>query len=343
MKPLLEVTGLSKHYPVRTKLWKFRNLVAADDVSLTVQAGETLAIVGESGSGKSTVGKCILRLEAPTSGHVVLDGQPISELSEVEVRSLRAQMQMVYQDPLESLNPRHKVGKLVAEPLLLHGIVSRKEVRKRVSELFHLVGLGSEHIDRYAHTLSGGQQQRVGIARALATSPKLLVLDEPTSALDVSVEAQILNLLQDLQRRMKLAFLLISHDLAVVSMLADRVAVMYLGQIVETGPTRDILASGYHPYSRALVSATPVDHPHQRKVRIALDGEPTSPIDPPQHCRLEPRCPFALPVCREQVADLKQAEERRFTRCIRFNREHVNGSWDPDASVQPGIAKPRAG
>ena len=331
-KPLLEVSKLGKRYPVRTALFRYRDLVAADDISLTLRAGETLALVGESGCGKSTVGRCILRLESPSGGRVLLGEQDVTDLRDSEMRRMRPHMQMVYQEPLDSLNPRHPVGKLVAEPLRLHGIVPRSQVRERVAELFHLVGLGGEHIGRYAHELSGGQQQRVGIARALATNPRLLILDEPTSALDVSVEAQILNLLRDLQKRLRLAYLFISHDLAVVSMLADRIAVMYLGQIVETGPTRDVLNNGYHPYTRALVSATPVDHPRQKKQRIMLEGEPTSPIDPPSHCRLAPRCPFVIPRCRQDDAELAPITPHRSTRCTRFQREHENGTWNAEAA-----------
>ncbi|MCY4461606.1 MAG: ATP-binding cassette domain-containing protein [Albidovulum sp.] len=327
--PLLDVAELGKRYPVRSGMFRYRELVAADKVSLTVSAGKTLALVGESGSGKSTVGRCILRLEKPSSGCVRLEGTDITQLPEPEVRKLRPQMQMVYQEPLESLNPRHPVGKLVAEPLLLHGIVPKPEIKRKVVELFRLVGLGEEHIDRYPHALSGGQQQRVGIARALASNPKLLILDEPTSALDVSVEAQILNLLKDLQKRFQLAYLFISHDLAVVSMLADHVAVLYLGQIVESGPTRDVLTGSYHPYTRALVSATPVDHPRQSKERITLSGEPTSPVEPPAHCRLVPRCPYAQPVCSQSRAELVSVGSNRATRCVRFQREHVDGIWNP--------------
>jgi oligopeptide/dipeptide ABC transporter ATP-binding protein len=326
---VLTVDGLTKCYPMRHGLFGTRRLVAAEDVALAIAPGETLALVGESGSGKSTVGKCVLRLEEPTSGQIVLLGRDITHLAEGEVRRLRAQMQMVYQDPLDSLNPRHKVGELVSEPLWLHGIVPKDRLRERVVELFELVGLGAEHLDRYAHQLSGGQQQRVGIARALATSPALVVLDEPTSALDVSVEAQILNLLRDLQGNLHLAYLFISHDLAVVSLLASRVAVMYLGRIVETGPTREVLSNGFHPYTRALVSATPVDHPRQVKPRIPLVGEPTSPIEPPRHCRLVPRCPFAQPICAAIPADLVEVMPGRATRCVRFQREHQNGVWSP--------------
>jgi oligopeptide/dipeptide ABC transporter ATP-binding protein len=328
--PVLAVSGLSKRYPVRQGLFRQRLLVAAEDVELTILPGETVALVGESGSGKSTVGKCVLRLEEPTAGEIAIEGRSITRLPAPELRALRSRMQMVFQDPLDSLNPRHRVGELVAEPLWLHGIVPKPRARERVVELFGLVGLGPQHVDRYAHQLSGGQQQRVGIARALATSPSLVVLDEPTSALDVSVEAQILNLLRDLQRRLGLSFLFISHDLAVVSLLSARVAVMYLGQIVELGPTRDVLTNGFHPYTRALVSATPVDHPRQVKPRIPLVGEPTSPIDPPRHCRLAPRCPYALPICRETPAELVEVLPGRKTRCVRFQREHVAGIWRPE-------------
>ena len=337
-RPLLEVSGLGKRYSVRSgSLFRNHDLVAAEGVELSLATGETLALVGESGSGKSTVGRCIVRLESPTVGRIELDGREISVLPERDLRSLRAEMQMVYQEPLESLNPRHPVGKLVAEPLLLHKVVSKRDLPGRVADLFRMVGLSEDHIGRFAHELSGGQQQRVGIARAIATNPKLLILDEPTSALDVSVEAQILSLLKDLQERLGLAYLFISHDLAVVSMLADRIAVMYLGQIVETGPTREVLSEGYHPYTRALVSATPVEHPRQRKRRIALRGEPASPIDPPEHCRLAPRCPFARPSCTEHPAKLVAVTPGRSTRCLRFQREHKDGHWDPNRP-DPGPA-----
>jgi oligopeptide/dipeptide ABC transporter ATP-binding protein len=327
--PVLEVQGLTKRYPIQTGFFTRRQLVAAENVSLTIAPGETVALVGESGSEKSTVGRCTLRLEEPTAGRIVLDGLDITELSAARLRPLRARMQMVYQDPLDSLNPRRRVGELVEEPLWLHGIAPKAQVRDQVVELFELVGLRAEYVDRYAHQLSGGQQQRVGIARALATSPMLVVLDEPTSALDVSVEAQILNLLRDLQDRLNLAYLFISHDLAVVSLLAARLAVMYLGQIVETGPTRPVLVNGFHPYTRALVSATPVDHPHQVKQRIPLTGESTSPIDPPASCRLVPRCPFALPICSQVPAELIEVLPGRTTRCVRFQTEHKDGFWTP--------------
>lgn len=338
--PILSAKGLGKRYPVRRGLFGHALLVAADDVNLEIAAGETLALVGESGSGKSTVGKCVLRLEEPSSGEVRLAGQPITGLPADELRRLRSRMQMVFQDPLDSLNPRHRVGELVAEPLWLHGVVPKDQSRDRVVELFEMVGLGPQHVDRYAHQLSGGQQQRVGIARALATHPSLIVLDEPTSALDVSVEAQILNLLRDIQARLGLSFLFISHDLAVVSLLAARVAVMYLGRIVESGPTRSVLTNGFHPYTRALVSATPIDHPRQVKHRIPLVGEPTSPIDPPSFCHLVPRCPYALPICSQQPADLIEVMPGRSTRCIRFQREHNDGVWEPEMTRKDAASPP---
>jgi oligopeptide transport system ATP-binding protein len=329
MTVLLETRALKKVYPLRTGLAHRAHLVAADDVSISIDRGQTLALVGESGSGKTTVGRCVLRLEEPTGGDVVLDGRPVAGLRPPELRRLRHEMQMVFQDPLDSLNPRHRVGELVAEPLLIHRIVPRSQVRAELEELFRMVGLGLHHINRLPHQLSGGQQQRVGIARALATRPKLVVLDEPTSALDVSVQAQIINLLRDLQRTRDLTFLFISHDLAVVSLLAHRIAVMYLGQVVEVGPKTDVLERPIHPYTQALIAATPVDHPAERRERIVIRGEPTSPIEPPAHCRLVPRCPFAQPICSQVPAELVEVVPGRSTRCVRFQREHRNGVWEP--------------
>jgi oligopeptide/dipeptide ABC transporter ATP-binding protein len=326
---LLEVDGLRKVYTLRTGVRARAELVAADDVTISIERGETLALVGESGSGKTTVGRCVLRLEEPTLGNVAIDGRPVTGLPPRALRDLRGEMQMVFQDPLDSLNPRHTAGELVAEPLLLHGIVSKATLRAELEQLFAIVGLGPQHIDRYPHQLSGGQQQRVGIARALAPRPKLVVLDEPTSALDVSVQAQIINLLRDIQRERELAFLFISHDLAVVSLLADRVAVMYLGQIVEIASREVVLSRPAHPYTRALIAAIPVEHPSQRRKRLAMRGEPMSPIDPPAHCHLVSRCPFARPVCSEVPADLVEVMPGHATRCVRFQREHDNGSWNP--------------
>ena len=330
MTKLLETRALRKVYSLRTGLVHRSNLVAADDVSISIKRGETLALVGESGSGKTTVGRCVLRLEEPAGGEVLLDGQAVTPLRPPELRRLRRGMQMVFQDPLDSLNPRHTVGELVAEPLRIHGIVPKAGVRAELERLFRMVGLGPQHIDRLPHQLSGGQQQRVGIARALATRPKLIVLDEPTSALDVSVQAQIINLLRELQQTRDLTFLFISHDLTVVSVLAHRIAVMYLGQVVELGPKEAVLERPIHPYTRALIAATPVAHPAETRERIVMYGEPTSPIDPPAHCRLAPRCPFAKPVCSEVTAELVEVVPGHATRCIRFQREHQNGVWEPE-------------
>ncbi len=326
---LLEVSGLRKVYPLKTGRRQKASLVANDDVTISVERGETLALVGESGSGKTTVGRCVLRLEEPTGGVVTVDGQQVTGLPPRALRELRGTMQMVFQDPQDSLNPRHTAGQLVAEPLLLHGIVDRHGLHEEIARLFSIVGLGPQHVDRYPHQLSGGQQQRVGIARALAPRPKLIVLDEPTSALDVSVQAQIINLLRDIQREQELSFLFITHDLAVVSLLADRVAVMYLGQIVELSSKEAVLTRPAHPYTRALLSAIPVDHPSQRRERITMKGEPLSPIDPPAHCHLISRCPFARPECSEVPAELVEVVPGHATRCVRFQREHENGSWNP--------------
>lgn len=326
--PVLEVRNLTKHYPMGGPFAR-RFVHAVDDVSFCIAPGETLALVGESGSGKSTTGRCVLRLEEPTAGEILLYGQPITRVSQAELRRLRARMQMVFQDPIDSLNPRIRVGELVAEPLWLSGLMSRKEAAERVHEVFDLVHLPDDAHNRYAHQLSGGQQQRVGIARALATRPDLVILDEPTSALDVSVQAQIINLLKELQGKLNLAYLFISHDLSVVSNLADRVAVMYLGQIVEIGPTSTIFNQPGHPYARALISAAPVEHPREQKQRIVLTGEPLSPIDPNPGCRLAPRCPYAQPECVQGDIELIEVAPGHSVRCRRFVEEHEDGVWNP--------------
>lgn len=330
MTPALATRQLSKLYPLRASILRTVRLHAAEDVSISVQPGETLALVGESGSGKSTVGRCVLRLEEPTSGDVEIDGRSIIGLHARELRRLRAKMQMVFQDPLDSLNPRHSVGEQVAEPMWLHGLASKRDAMRQVADLFVTVGLSPVHLRCLPHQLSGGQQQRVGIARALATEPTLVVLDEPTSALDVSVQAQIINLLRKLQADRELAFLFISHDLAVVSLLAHRVAVMYLGQIVELGRKEDVLTRPFHPYSEALMSSAPIESPGQVKHRVLMRGEPTSPIEPPQTCRLVNRCPFARPICSQESARLMEVVPGRLTRCVRFQQEHRNGVWEPE-------------
>ena len=290
---ILQVRDLRKNFAVGGG----HHLVAVDGVSLDVAAGETLALVGESGSGKSTVARCIVRLIEPSGGDVAIDGQSILPLEPRRLAGVYRRIQMVFQDPNASLNPRMSVRQVLDEPLRLHLDLPRAARTERLHELVEMVGLTASHLDRYPHELSGGQRQRVGIARAIAVSPDIVILDEPTSSLDVSVRGQILDLLLDLQRRLNLAYLFISHDLQVVQHVADRVAVMYLGGIVETGPTESVFGAPRHPYTRALLSAAPVAQWGVARTRLRLSGEITSPIDPPDACRLVGRCPLAQPAC----------------------------------------------
>ena len=329
MKPVVETRNLRKYYRVGGTLSR-SYLHAVDDVSFAISQGETLALVGESGSGKSTVARTLLRLEEPTAGETLVDGVSVTRASPGELRRMRARMQMVFQDPLDSLNPRMRLGEQVAEPLWLSGKTSKKEAQERARELLVSLNLPADAYRRYPHQLSGGQLQRVGIARALVTEPSLVILDEPTSALDVSVQAQIINLLVDLQKENDLAYLFISHDLHVVGYLADRVAVMYLGQIIELGPTDAIFELPGHPYTRGLISAVPADHPREKRERVSLAGEPTSPINPKPGCRLASRCPFALPRCVESNIELTEVLPGHHVRCRRFAEEHQNGEWNPE-------------
>jgi oligopeptide transport system ATP-binding protein len=295
--PVLQVNDLVKHYHVRGRGQVVR---AVDGVSLTIGEGEVLGLVGESGSGKSTIGKCVLRLTEPTAGSVHLTGRDITHLSRRALRPLRRDVHMVFQDPYSSLNPRFTVGQIVAEPLRRHGVARGGPAGERVREMLERVGLGAEMRGRRPHELSGGQRQRVGLARALILEPKLVVADEPVSALDVSVQASVLNLVADLQRDMGFSCLFITHDLSVVEFLADRIAVMYLGQIVETGPTKKIFAEPQHPYTQALLSAAPEPDPvrQRARTRVVLTGEVPSPVDPPAGCRFHTRCPVAVDTCR---------------------------------------------
>jgi oligopeptide/dipeptide ABC transporter ATP-binding protein len=305
MNPILSVRHLKKQFPIRTGWFQHTPLRAVDGVSFEVRAGETVGLVGESGSGKSTTGLAVLRLIEPSGGAVLFEGEDITKASAQRMQALRQKLQMVFQDPLDSLNPRLTVGQILAEPLVLHGLAQGREVQERTVALLRRVKLGPEHVGRYPHQLSGGQRQRVGIARALATKPRLVVLDEPTSALDVSVQAQLLNLLRELQAELNLAYLFISHDLAVVSHLAERVAVMYLGQIVEFGPTAEVFSSPRHPYTQALLSAIPGEQLLDERQRIVLSGEIPSPLNPPSGCRFHTRCPFAQDVCRQEPQTLR--------------------------------------
>jgi oligopeptide/dipeptide ABC transporter ATP-binding protein len=314
---LVDAVGLHKHYPVSGGLFRRQLLAAVDGVSVTIQRGETLGVVGESGSGKSTLGRCLLRLEEPSAGRVVFEGTDVTALPRAPLRHLRRRMQMVFQDPSDSLNPRMTAGEAVIEPMVLHGLAAGSAARRRAVELFGLVGLSDTHLDRYPHQLSGGQQQRVAIARALAPEPDFIVLDEPTSALDVSIQAQLLNLLRDLQARLGLSYLFISHDLSVVRYMATHVAVMYLGRVVEQGPTEAVFADPRHPYTRALLSAVPVDAPGEQPQRIVLRGEPPSPLNVPKGCVFAPRCPWARQRCYSEPQALEPLGEHRHAACWR--------------------------
>jgi peptide/nickel transport system ATP-binding protein len=305
---VLEVNDLVKHFHARGRGQHVR---AVDGVSLSIGPGEVLGLVGESGSGKSTIGRCVLRLTEPTSGSVSLGGRDVTHLSRRAMRPLRRDVHMVFQDPYSSLNPRFTVGQIVAEPLRRHGVARGAGAGTRVREMLERVGLGADMRDRRPHELSGGQRQRVGLARALVLEPKLVVADEPVSALDVSVQASVLNLVADLQRDMGFSCLFITHDLSVVEFLADRIAVMYLGRIVETGPTAKIFTGPQHPYTQALLSAAPVADPARQRSRerVVLGGEVPSPLDPPTGCRFHTRCPVAVDLCRTDEPRLTGVRE----------------------------------
>ena len=306
MTALLEATDLVKHFPASRNLFGRPTAFvrAVDGVSFHVDAGETLGLVGESGCGKSTVSRLVLRLIEPDAGHIHFEGRDLLSLDANELRAFRRQAQIIFQDPYASLNPRMTVGQILAEPLKLHGLVPPERRRARIDELLRLVGLEPRLARRYPHEFSGGQRQRIAIARALAVEPKLIICDEPVSALDVSIRSQILNLLRDLQRRLGLSYIFVSHDLAVVKHIADRVAVMNLGGIVETAETQALFAAPRHPYSRALLSAIPVARPLAKRERMILQGEMPSALHPPSGCRFHPRCPFAIDCCRIEVPKL---------------------------------------
>jgi peptide/nickel transport system ATP-binding protein len=309
--PLVETDDLRVWFPIKSGIVLDRHVgdvKAVDGVSLRIERGETLGLVGESGCGKSTVGRAILRLYEPTGGTVVFDGQDITTLGEVELRPLRRRMQMVFQDPFASLNPRHSVGRMIAEPLRVHGLARRGSAQKRVRELLDVVGLPQDAASRYPHEFSGGQRQRIGVARALAVNPDFMVLDEPVSALDVSIQAQIINLLEELQREFELTYLFIAHDLAVVRHMSDRIAVMYLGSVVEVSPADDLYDDPLHPYTISLLSAVPLPDPIAERERetILLQGDLPSPANPPPACRFHTRCPFVQPTrCTEEPPPLR--------------------------------------
>ncbi len=313
-KELVRVRSLVKHFAVDNSLDVVR---AVDDVSFDIFAGETLGLVGESGCGKSTVGRTILRLIEPTSGEVWFEGKDITNIGKNDLRAVRREMQIIFQDPYASLNPRLKILSIIAEPLKIHGIGNKTEQKERVGELLGKVGLDPNYMFRYPHEFSGGQRQRLGIARALALNPKLIIADEPVSALDVSVQAQVVNLLQDLQSEFGLTYLFISHGLAVVEHISQRVAVMYLGKIVEIADSRELYENPLHPYTKALLSAIPVPDPRRKRERIVLQGDVPTPINPPSGCRFRTRCPFAIEDCAKIIPELREIVPNHFAACIR--------------------------
>jgi peptide/nickel transport system ATP-binding protein len=317
---LLEIKQLKKWFPIHKGFTRrvSGNVHAVDDVSLSLAKGETLGLVGESGCGKSTLGRCIVRLLAPTSGEIVFDGQSIGQLRSRALRPIRRQMQMIFQDPYASLNPRKRVGTIISDPMKIHGIGDRKERKKKVEELLETVGLSPEHYNRFPHEFSGGQRQRIGVARALALRPKLIVADEPVSALDVSIQAQVLNLLENLQTQFDLTYLFIAHDLAVVRHISDRIAVMYLGVIVEISPAEALYDNPLHPYTISLLSAVPIPDPdvEERRETILLPGELPSPANPPAACRFHTRCPYVQPTrCTTEVPELRKLGDGHFVSC----------------------------
>jgi len=316
-EPVLQVRDLKKHFPVRTGLLQRAGgtVFAVDGVSFSINEGETLGLVGESGCGKSTVGRTVLRLIDPTDGEIRIGGADITRLNKAELRPYRRQMQIIFQDPFSSLDPRMSAGDIVAEPLRVHGIAKGGEVRKMVAALFERVGLRKAQMDNYPHQFSGGQRQRIGIARALALQPKLIVGDEPVSALDVSIQAQVLNLLLDLQKEMGLAYLFISHNLAVVEHISHRIAVMYLGRIVEATDKTTLFTRALHPYTEQLLLAVPVPDPRVKRQKRVLQGDVPSPVNPPSGCHFHTRCPYVVDRCRAEAPALREVRPGQLVAC----------------------------
>jgi len=315
---LLELKNVKKYFPVKAGV--FRRTVdyvkAVDDISFHIFKGETLGLVGESGCGKSTTGRTILRLLEATEGDIYFEGKNIVELGKKELRDIRKDMQIIFQDPYASLNPRMTVADIVGEPLDIHNLVdNKKERNERVLEILDTVGLSEDHMKRYPHEFSGGQRQRIGVARALAVDPKIIIADEPVSALDVSIQAQVINMMQDLQDDFDLTYLFIAHDLSVVKHISDRIAVMYLGKLVEIADKKELFENTLHPYTQALLSAIPIADPTYDKERIILEGDVPSPVDPPSGCRFHPRCPKAMDICSEKEPEFKDYGDEHYAAC----------------------------
>jgi peptide/nickel transport system ATP-binding protein len=331
-QPLLQVRELQKLFPIRKGFWRrtVGQVRAVDGVSFDIYEGETLGLVGESGCGKTTTARCILRAIEPTGGQILFrtetgEAANILRLSPAELRGLRREMQMIFQDPFTSLNPRMTLLDIVGEPLLVHGMTQRREREERVAELLRLVGLRPEYMRRFPHAFSGGERQRIGIARALALHPRLVIADEPVSALDVSVQAQILNLLLDLQAELRLTYLFVAHDLSVVKHISNRVAVMYVGRMAELATTEEIFTAPKHPYAAALLSAVPEPDPRMRAQRLVLQGEVANPADPPSGCYFHPRCPYAIERCRTQTPAWEEIAPGRFVSCHRAGELQLGG------------------
>lgn len=320
-RPILEIKGLKKHFPIKTGFFNkvTGHVRAVDGVDFKVMPGETLGIVGESGCGKSTTGRTILRLLNPSAGEVLFNGKDLAKLSKEEMRQMRKDIQMVFQDPYASLNPRKTIRQILLEPLKVHGIgASREERMKRVEEIIEVVGLRKEHLDRHPHDFSGGQRQRIGIARALILKPKVIIADEPVSALDVSIQSQVLNLLKDLKKEFNLTLIFISHDLSVVRHLCDRIAVMYLGRVVEIADKKQLFNNPSHPYTRALLSAVPIANPKAKRERVILKGDLPSPANPPSGCTFHPRCPVANESCKTKIPILQDIDSGHQVSCHLF-------------------------